>query len=100
MKIINPATEELIREIPEDDKKGVEGKYQLLRKGQPAWSKMSVKKRVECIVRFYDLLDANKDELAETLTKEMGKPLQQSYNELNGARSRMKFFIDNSEKWL
>jgi len=32
MKIINPATEELIREIPEDDKKGVEGKYQLLRK--------------------------------------------------------------------
>jgi len=100
MKIINPATEELIREIPEDDKKGVEGKYQLLRKGQPAWSIMSVKKRVECIVRFYDLLDANKDELAETLTKEMGKPLQQSYNELNGARSRMKFFIDNSEKWL
>jgi len=100
MKIINPATEELIREIPEDDKKSVEGKYELLRKGQPAWSKMSVKKRVECIVRFYDLLDANKDELAETLTKEMGKPLQQSYNELNGARSRMKFFIDNSEKWL
>ena len=100
MKIINPATEELIREIPEDDKKSVEGKYQLLRKGQPAWAKMSVKKRVECIVRFYDLLDTNKDELAETLTKEMGKPLQQSYNELNGARSRMKFFIDNSEKWL
>ena len=100
MKIINPATEELIREIPEDDKKSVEEKYQLLRKGQPAWSKISVQKRVECIIRFYDLLDEKKDELAETLTKEMGKPLQQSYNELNGARNRMKYFIDNSEKWL
>ena len=30
----------------------------------------------------------------------MGKPLQQSYNELNGARSRIKFFIENSAKYL
>ena len=46
------------------------------------------------------MLDEQKDELAKTLTSEMGKPLQQSYNELNGARNRIKFFIDNSAKWL
>ncbi len=57
-------------------------------------------KRVACIEKFYDLLVAEKDELAKTLTAEMGKPLQQSYNELNSARNRMKFFIDNSAKWL
>ncbi len=46
------------------------------------------------------MLDEQKDELAKTLTSEMGKPLQQSYNELNGARNRIKFFIENSAKWL
>ncbi len=30
----------------------------------------------------------------------MGKPLRESYNELNGAKARIKFFIDNSEKYL
>ncbi|MES1216173.1 MAG: aldehyde dehydrogenase family protein [Bacteroidota bacterium] len=100
MKIINPATEELIREIPEDNKKTVDEKYRLLQTGQPAWAKTPVQKRVDCISKFYDLLDTHKDELAKTLTAEMGKPLQQSYNELNSAKARMKFFIDNSVKWL
>lgn len=100
MKIINPATEEVIRDIPEDDIKTVESKFELLKKGKPAWANLPVKKRVECIERFYDLLITEKDNLARTLTAEVGKPLKESYNELNGARARMKYFIDNSVKWL
>ena len=100
MKIINPATEELICEIPEDNKKTISEKFNLLQTGQPQWSSVPLQKRIQCIEKFYALLDEQKDELAKTLTNEMGKPLQQSYNELNGARSRIKFFIDNSDKWL
>ena len=100
MKIINPATEELICEIPEDNKKTISEKFNLLQTGQPQWSSVPLQKRIQCIEKFYVLLDEQKDELAKTLTNEMGKPLQQSYNELNGARSRIKFFIDNSDKWL
>ena len=100
MKVINPATEELIREIPEDDAKSVQEKLELLKKGHPGWAKLPVQKRVDCIQRFYDLLLAEKDDLAKTLTAEVGKPLKESYNELNGARARMKYFIDNSVKWL
>ena len=100
MKIINPATEELICEIPEDNKKTISEKFNLLQTGQPQWSSVPLQKRIQCIEKFYALLDGQKDELAKTLTNEMGKPLQQSYNELNGARSRIKFFIDNSDKWL
>jgi len=100
MKVINPATEELIREIPEDDAKSVQEKFELLKKGHPGWAKLPVQKRVDCIQRFYDLLLAEKDDLAKTLTTEVGKPLKESYNELNGARARMKYFIDNSVKWL
>lgn len=42
----------------------------------------------------------NIEELAATLTSEMGKPLQQARNEVNGARGRIKFFVENSQKYL
>ena len=100
MKIINPATEELIKEIPEDNAETIAGKFRLLQTGQVVWSVVPLQKRIACIEKFYALLEEQKDELAKTLTSEMGKPLQQSYNELNGARNRIKFFIDNSSKWL
>jgi len=100
MKIINPATEETIQEIAEDTEGSVRGKFQLLQLGQPAWAKLAVEKRIACIARFCELLDEQKDELAATLTSEMGKPLKQSYNELAGARGRVRYFLDNSARWL
>jgi acyl-CoA reductase-like NAD-dependent aldehyde dehydrogenase len=56
--------------------------------------------RIDCIKRFYTLLEAEKDTLAHTLTAEVGKPLQQSYNEINGARSRIEYFMDHSAAYL
>jgi len=100
MKIINPATEELIKEIQEDNAESIAGKFAVLQNGQPAWMAVPLPKRIQCIEKFYALLDEHKDELAHTLTTEMGKPLQQSYNEISGARNRIRFFIDNSSKWL
>jgi len=100
MKIINPATEDLIQEIPEDHEESVREKFQVLKKGQPAWAALPVAKRIACLARFYELLEEQKDELASTLTLEMGKPLRQSYNELAGARSRVRYFLDHSARWL
>jgi len=100
MKIINPATEELIGDLEEDSFESIQTKYRLLREGQPLWAAKPLAQRLECIRRFHELLDLERDQLAGTLSAEMGKPLQQSYNELNGARSRIQYFIDHSAKWL
>ncbi len=100
MKIINPATEEVLAEVHEDTKQSVEKKFDKLKKAQPRWAALTVKERVDCIRAFYDLLEKDRDELARTLSSEMGKPVKESYNELNSARNRIKFFIDNSEKYL
>jgi acyl-CoA reductase-like NAD-dependent aldehyde dehydrogenase len=100
MKIINPATEELIKEIQEDSQKSVQEKYSVLKNGQIRWAETPLEERIACIQKFYDLLDSEKDSLAKTLSLEVGKPLSQSHNELKGARNRIKFFLDNSKKWL
>lgn len=100
MKIINPATEETITDIAEDTNETILEKFQQLKAGQQAWRAVSIESRIIVIQKFYDLLEEHKDELANTLTSEMGKPLQQSYNELNGARTRIKYFIEHSAKYL
>lgn len=100
MKIINPATEEVIEDVAEDTLESICEKFELLKEGQVLWAAVALEERISCIARFYVLLDEEKDDLAKTLTSEMGKPLQQSYNEINGARARIKFFVDNSAKYL
>jgi len=100
MQIINPATEEIIQEVTEDTPETIQEKFQLLKEGQKQWAVVPLAQRISAIEKFYTLLDERKDELAETLTREVGKPVQQSYNELNGARKRIEYFIKNSAKWL
>ncbi|MCC6286481.1 MAG: aldehyde dehydrogenase family protein [Chitinophagaceae bacterium] len=100
MQIINPATEEVIQEVKEDTPETIQEKYQFLKEGQQQWAAVPLAQRISKIEKFYSLLDERKDELAETLTKEVGKPIQQSYNEINGARKRIEYFIKNSAKWL
>lgn len=100
MDIINPATEQIITTIEEDTAASVVHKYSLAKQAQPKWATVSIAERIAAIARFHDLLETEKDELAQTLTSEMGKPLQQSYNEINGARNRIQYFIDNTAKYL
>lgn len=100
LKIINPATEELIREINEDAKQTLEEKFQLLSNAQSEWERTSLRTRIEILEKFSSLLEKNINQLASTLTSEVGKPLQQSRNEINGARTRIKWLCSNAEKYL
>ena len=100
MKIINPATEELVREIAEDDQQSVDKKFSHLRKSQSAWQKINLSKRIDIIKQFSKLLERDIEKLAAILTSEVGKPLQQSRNEVNGARTRIAWLADNAEKYL
>lgn len=100
MKIINPATEELIREIEEDTKITLQKKFQSLQTAQPGWQKVSLPERIKVLQKFSNLLKENIEELALTLTNEVGKPLQQSRNEINGAINRIKWLTANAEKYL
>jgi acyl-CoA reductase-like NAD-dependent aldehyde dehydrogenase len=100
MQIINPATEEIITSLVEDNSSTLQVKFDTLKKAQPQWSSKPLQERILVIAKFSDLLDAEIEELASVLTSEVGKPLQQSRNEINGARGRIKWMINNAEKYL
>jgi acyl-CoA reductase-like NAD-dependent aldehyde dehydrogenase len=100
MNIINPATEEVIDTVPEDTANSLQKKFQLLKEGQKAWAKQPISSRTTILKKFSALLAEHIEQLATTLTSEVGKPLQQSRNEVNGAISRIKWLTDNGEKYL
>jgi acyl-CoA reductase-like NAD-dependent aldehyde dehydrogenase len=100
MKIINPATEEVIREVQEDNTESLKVKFQLLKKAQRSWQQVSLKERIKLIQQFSSLLERDIERLAVVLTSEVGKPLQQSRNEVNGARVRINWLTENAEQYL
>lgn len=100
MQIINPASGAVIREITEDNREILTAKFQLLANAQSGWSALPIKKRVQIAENFSTLLETNIENLSAILTSEIGKPLQQSRNEINGARTRIQWLTENAEKYL
>jgi acyl-CoA reductase-like NAD-dependent aldehyde dehydrogenase len=100
MKIVNPADGTVITEVTADNAIAVRRKYELARAGQPKWAKVPLKKRLAAIAAFRDRIVAMQETLARTLTHEVGKPIRQSRNELNGLLARIDFFLAESSATL
>jgi acyl-CoA reductase-like NAD-dependent aldehyde dehydrogenase len=100
MKIINPATEQEIATITDDTSDSISSKVNLLRRGQRDWAQKPLASRVAIIQQFSTLLEKDANHLASTLTSEVGKPVKQSMNEINGAMARIKWLTENASKYL
>jgi len=100
MKIVNPATNTVIKELEPETRESVTKKISLLKEGQREWQAVPVADRLKVILRFGELVQANLEELAALLTLETGKPIQQAINEIRGANNRLVHLEKNTEKWL
>ncbi len=100
LQIQSPATGAVIAELPQDTHESVLAKYQAARAAQPAWAATTLEHRLDCIRRFRARLVQDLDKLAAVLTSEVGKPIKQSRNELNGLLGRIDFFLAETAKTL
>ena len=100
MKVINPASGAVIADVATDNAAAVRRKYEVARAGQARWARVPIRKRLDAVVKFRERIVAMKETLARTLTHEVGKPIRQSRNELNGLDARLAFFIAESARVL
>jgi acyl-CoA reductase-like NAD-dependent aldehyde dehydrogenase len=98
LTIHNPATGAVIAERSADDAGSVANKARAARAAQPAWMATPLHERLAIIGRFRAALVAELETLAATLTSEVGKPISQSRNELNGLLPRIDFFLAQTER--
>jgi acyl-CoA reductase-like NAD-dependent aldehyde dehydrogenase len=100
MNIINPATEEIITSVQEDNEALLALKFERLKKSAKLWAAVPIQTRAEILEKFVSLLKENIEELASVLTSEMGKPLQQSRNEINGAGAKATWLAQHATQYL
>lgn len=94
----NPATGEVIKKIKKFSKEEVET---ALRKGFdyfPAWAKINAHKRSELLNNWAVKVRENKDELAKLMTMENGKPLKESYGEVEYAASYIDWYAEEAKR--
>ncbi len=79
---INPATSEVIANVAEADKADVDKAVAAARKAFESgpWSKMPAAERGHLLYKLADLIEANKQELAQLETLDNGKPISDSLN--------------------
>jgi len=105
MNIINPATNKLITTVDADDQQSISQKVAVAKIGQGKWAQVPLAERISILKNFAALLQENIQTNAEILSSEVGKPLQQAINEVNGACARIEWLTNNasaafSEEWM
>jgi len=93
LAIHNPATGALITTVDADDAASVAAKAIRARAAQAAWAARPLSERKACIERFAAAVRAELEPLAAIMTRETGKPIKMSRNELNGLMGRIDFFL-------
>ncbi|MDQ1381072.1 MAG: hypothetical protein QOJ71_1791 [Actinomycetota bacterium] len=95
LEVRNPATDELIRSVAVTDEREVERKVERARRAQPAWAARSYDERATLLRAFRDLLEAETEECAQITTREMGKPIVQSRNEVRAVLDRVDWNVEH-----
>jgi acyl-CoA reductase-like NAD-dependent aldehyde dehydrogenase len=108
LDVVNPATGEVFARCPAAGRAELDRAVVAARRAFSAWSELSFEQRTTAIKRMAEVLKANADQLAELLTREQGKPLQQSKDEINRAATltegmlKIRFatetIVDDAEK--
>ncbi|MDC2956422.1 aldehyde dehydrogenase family protein [Streptomyces gilvifuscus] len=80
IEVVNPVDEQVIGHVPAGTAADVDAAVRAARAALPAWSATAPAERAARLTALRDVLLARKDEIAETVTAELGAPLQFSQN--------------------
>jgi succinate-semialdehyde dehydrogenase / glutarate-semialdehyde dehydrogenase len=94
----NPATGEILSRVPNF---GAEEAAEAVEKAEAAfkpWSKKLAKERSQIMRRWFDLMIANKEDIALIMTSEQGKPLAEARGEVDYAASFVEFYAEEAKR--
>src|SRR5579875_1797097 len=97
--VVNPATGETIKEYPTisdaELKDAIAGAYRSEQEWIPS---TTVAERAAMIRRVGELHSERREELAEIIVREMGKPMEQALGEVDFCQAIYDYYADNAEK--
>lgn len=100
MNSINPATKELLASFETDSEAIIETKIQSAHLAVKALKAAGWENRAKWMLTAADLLESDVEELAKTITLEMGKPIAQARAEILKSAHGMRFYAENAHGFL
>src|SRR5262252_10195102 len=94
----NPATGEIIGSVPRLGRAETRTAIEAAARACPAWRKKTAKERAVVLRRWFDLMIANQEDLAQLMTAEQGKPLGESRGEVAYAASFLEWFGEEAKR--
>ena len=85
--VSNPATGETVSRVPRFGAEETTGAVEAAEAAFKTWSRKLAKERSQVMRRWFDLMIANKEDIALIMTSEQGKPLSESRGEVEYAAS-------------
>ncbi|UPK40740.1 aldehyde dehydrogenase family protein [Bradyrhizobium sp. 186] len=64
----------------------------------PAWAKLTAKQRSNILRKWYELIVANREDLALILTSEQGKPLSEALGEVDIGGAYVEFYTEEARR--
>jgi len=96
--VVNPATGKVIASLP--DLKVIDCTKAIIAadKAWRSWKNIMVTERCNIVRKWYDLIQQHKDDLAEIMTLESGKPLNESKVEVDYGSSFIEWFSEEGKR--
>ena len=92
IQVLNPATEEVISEVPKATKEDVEAAVNAAYEAQKSWAKIPPIQRAQYLMELAALVKENQELFAQTNTEENGKMLSQSMDEAGWLSDYITYF--------
>ena len=96
--VTNPADGSLVAEVPQMGAAETRRAIEAANAAWPAWRAKTAKERAAVLRRWFDLMVANKDDLAAIMTAEQGKPLAESAGEVLYGASFIEWFAEEGKR--
>jgi len=96
--VVNPATEQVITEVPLDGVAETDAAVARARAAGPAWRAVAPADRARLLRRFADRVDAHAEELAQLETANVGKPIADSRDEVAMVVEVLHFYAGAVDK--
>jgi succinate-semialdehyde dehydrogenase / glutarate-semialdehyde dehydrogenase len=97
-EIINPATKEVVGAVPTGGAYEAEQAVEAASKAFKTWSKKTADERYQLLMKWYQLIEENKHEIARIMTIEQGKPLNEALGEVQYANGFISWYAEEGKR--
>lgn len=98
LDVTNPANGQLVGTVPNGGKVEAEQAIKAAHDAFLTWSETTAYARAGYLKRLHQLMLENQEELAQIMTLEMGKPINESRGEVNYAASFIEWFAEEGKR--